>query len=83
MTLEHLEKINNCRFLLPEPAPAVVKELIDEIKRLNAENKIIIDALIKIEDIFVDGEDTHDDWLSMGKIAQNALKTVDEKGKAI
>ena len=83
MTLEHLEKINNCRFLLPEPAPAVVKELIDEIKRLNAENKIIIDALIKIEDIFVDGEDTHDDWFSMGKIAQNALKTVDGKGKSI
>lgn len=76
MTLEHLETINNCRFLLPEPSPAVVKELIDEIKRLNAENKSIIDALIKIEDIFVDGEDTHDDWLSMGKIAQNALKMI-------
>lgn len=35
MTLEHLEKINICRHLLPEPAPAVVGELIEEIKKLH------------------------------------------------
>lgn len=33
MTLEKLEKIENSRFLLPDPAPDVVGELVKELKR--------------------------------------------------
>ena len=33
MTLEKLDKIERCRFLLPEPAPEVVGELVSELRR--------------------------------------------------
>ncbi len=32
------------------------------------------DALMKIEEIFVDGENTHDDWFKMGSIAREYFK---------
>ncbi len=32
------------------------------------------DALMKIEEIFVDGENTHDDWFKMGSIAIEYFK---------
>jgi len=31
-------------------------------------------ALMKIEEIFVDGENTHDDWFKMGSIAREYFK---------
>lgn len=33
MTLEHLDKIDKFRFLLPEPAPQVVGELVKDLRR--------------------------------------------------
>ena len=33
-----------------------------------------IQALMKIEEIFVDGENTHDDWFKMGSIAREYFK---------
>jgi len=33
MTLEKLDQINDCRFLLPEPAPDVVEILVKELRR--------------------------------------------------
>lgn len=32
------------------------------------------EALMKIEEIFVDGENTHDDWFKMGSIAREYFK---------
>ena len=32
------------------------------------------DAIMKIEEIFVDGENTHDDWFKMGSIAREYFK---------
>ena len=32
------------------------------------------DALMKIEDIFIDGDDTYEDWKSMGQIARTFLE---------
>ena len=32
------------------------------------------EALSKIDEIFCDGEDTHDDWMKMGIIAKDYLK---------
>ena len=32
------------------------------------------DALMKIEDIFIDGDDTYEDWKSMGQIAKTFLE---------
>lgn len=33
MTLEHLDKMDKCRHLLPDPAPEVVGELINDLRR--------------------------------------------------
>jgi hypothetical protein len=33
MTLEHLDKMDQCRNLLPDPAPEVVGELINDLRR--------------------------------------------------
>jgi hypothetical protein len=33
MTLEHLDKMDQCRHLLPDPAPEVVGELINDLRR--------------------------------------------------
>lgn len=33
MTLEKLDQIEKCRFLLPDPAPDVVGELVKELRR--------------------------------------------------
>lgn len=81
MTLEHLEKINNCRHLLPEPAPAVVGELIEEIKKLKTQNQNLFYALELIEEAFVDGDDTYKAWLEMGRIAKNALEQHQSENK--
>jgi hypothetical protein len=32
------------------------------------------EALIRIEEIFIDGEDTYEDWKKMGNIARDHLK---------
>lgn len=38
------------------------------------------DALMKIEDIFIDGDDTYEDWKSMGQIARTFLEKTYESG---
>ena len=53
----------------------------DEVLRLTFENRKITqeldearDTIMKIEEIFVDGENTHDDWFKMGSIAKEYFK---------
>lgn len=36
MTIDHLNKMDTARHLLPEPAPAVVGELISEVRALRS-----------------------------------------------
>lgn len=45
----------------------IEKEVTDKCQKFE-------NALMAIEDIFMDGENTHDDWRSMGNIAREALK---------
>jgi hypothetical protein len=33
MTLEHLNKIDRCRHLLPDPAPEILGELVNDLRR--------------------------------------------------
>ena len=53
----------------------------DEVLRLTFENREVTqdldkarDAIMKVEEIFVDGENTHDDWFKMGSIAREYFK---------
>jgi hypothetical protein len=34
-------------------------------------------ALMKIEEVFVDGENTYEDWRTMGNIAREALEKIE------
>jgi hypothetical protein len=38
------------------------------------EREKMLEALMKIEDVFVDGEDTYEGWRTMGNIARAALE---------
>jgi len=49
----------------------------DEVLRLTFENRKIsqeldeaMDTIMKIEEIFIDSEDAHDDWMKVGNIAR-------------
>jgi len=53
----------------------------DEVLRLTFENREVTqdldkarDAIMKVEEIFVDGENTHDDRFKMGSIAREYFK---------
>jgi hypothetical protein len=53
----------------------------DEVLRLTFQNREVTqdldkarDAIMKVEEIFVDGENTHDDWFKMGSIAREYFK---------
>jgi hypothetical protein len=48
--------------------------IFDEMARLERERDEARAALMKIEDVFVDGEDTYEDWRTMGNIARAALE---------
>jgi hypothetical protein len=41
-----------------------------EVNKICKQRDAAIDALMKIEDIFIDGDDTYEDWKSMGQIAR-------------
>jgi len=49
-------------------------ERFDEIQRVRRERDEALEALMKIEDVFVDGEDTYEGWRAMGNIARAALE---------
>ena len=48
--------------------------ILDGIKHLKQERDEARDTIMKIEEIFVDGENTHDDWFKMGSIAKEYFK---------
>ena len=44
------------------------------VNKLCKERDHARDALSRIDEIFCDGEDTHDDWMKMGNIAKDYFK---------
>jgi len=45
-----------------------------EVNKICNQRDAAIDALMKIEEIFIDGDDTYEDWKSMGQIARTFLE---------
>jgi hypothetical protein len=45
-----------------------------EVNEICKQRDAAIDALMAIEDIFIDGDDTYEDWKSMGQIARTFLE---------
>jgi hypothetical protein len=68
--------------LPPETIAGKVQQWRDEFKA-DRENLLhgrdeAIEALCKIEEIFIDGDDTYEDWKSMGQIARTFLEKTHE-----
>jgi hypothetical protein len=47
---------------------------INHYERILRERDEAREVVSRIEEIFCDGEDTHDDWMKMGNIARDYLK---------
>ena len=54
-------------------------KLFNEAELIRIERDQILQALMKIEEIFIDSEDTYDDWLAMGKIARATLERLNQQ----
>ena len=50
--------------------------IVELIRKLVCERDYIISALEAIEDTYMDGSDTHADWMAMGEIASAALAEI-------
>lgn len=48
--------------------------ILDGIKNLKQERDEARDTIMKIEEIFIDSEDMHDDWMKVGNIAKEYFK---------
>jgi hypothetical protein len=53
------------------------EDMTEFARELERENERLKNALERIEEIFVDGSDTYDDWYAMGRIATAALTKED------
>jgi len=53
-------------------------KLFDVAELIKIERDQILDALMKIEEIFIDGADTYNDWLAMGSIARTTLEKLNK-----
>jgi hypothetical protein len=54
------------------------EKAVSEKEKAIRERDAAIDAIMKIEDIFIDGDDTYEDWKSMGQIARAFLENTHE-----
>ena len=48
--------------------------ILDGIKHLKQERDEARDTIMKIDEIFIDSEDMHDDWMKVGNIARTYLE---------
>lgn len=59
-------------------AQSIIKQLLTEIltktTKLERERDEARDALMKIEEIYIDSDNTYDDWKAMGDVARKAVE---------
>ena len=65
---------------LQEKYDTLAVENMLEVNKICKQRDAAIDALMKIEDIFIDGDDTYEDWKSMGQVARTFLENTYESG---
>ena len=54
-------------------------KLFDVAELIKIERDQMLEALMKIEEIFIDGADTYNDWLAMGSIARTTLEKLNKQ----
>ena len=62
--------------MFDENGQSYISQVVDAdfARRLERERDEAREVVSRIEEIFCDGEDTHDDWMKMGNIARDYLK---------
>jgi hypothetical protein len=65
---------------LQEKYDTLAVENMLEVNEICKQRDAAIDALMKIEDIYIDGDDTYEDWKSMGQIARTFFEKTYESG---
>jgi hypothetical protein len=65
---------------LQEKYDKLATENMLEVNKICNQRDAAIEALMKIEDIFIDGDDTYEDWKSMGQIARTFFEKTYESG---
>jgi flagellar motility protein MotE (MotC chaperone) len=63
---------------LQEKYDTLAVENMLEVHKICNQRDAAIDALMKMEDIFIDGDDTYEDWKSMGQIARTFFEKTHE-----
>jgi len=69
-----IELADGTKCVALEDYDKLATENMMEVNKLCNQLDAAIDALMKIEDIFIDGDDTYEDWKSMGQIARTFLE---------
>jgi len=59
---------------LREKYDKLATENMLEVNKICNQRDAAIDAIMKIEEIFIDGDDTYEDWKNMGQIARTFLE---------
>ena len=71
---EFARKLERERNELQEKYDTLAVENMLEVNEICNQRDAAIDAIMKIEEIFIDGDDTYEDWKSMGQIARKFLE---------
>jgi hypothetical protein len=71
---QRIELADGTKCVALEDYDKLATENMLEVNKLCNQRDTAIDALMKIEDIYIDGDDTYEDWKSMGQIARTFLE---------
>ena len=71
---QRIELADGTKCVSLEDYDKLATENMLEVNKICNQRDAAIDALMKIEDIFIDGDDTYEDWKSMGQIAKTFLE---------
>jgi hypothetical protein len=72
--IEFARKLGDKLNEVQEKYDTLAVENMLEVNEICKQRDAAIDALMAIEDIFIDGDDTYEDWKSMGQIAKTFLE---------
>jgi hypothetical protein len=78
--IEFARKLGDKLNELQKKYDTLATENMLEVNKLCNQRDAAIDALMAIEDIFIDGDDTYEDWKSMGQIARTFFEKTYESG---
>jgi len=71
-----IELADGTKCIALEDYDKLATENMLEVNKIYNQRDAAIDAIMKIEEIYIDGDDTYEDWKSMGQIARTFLEKI-------